>query len=188
MIVIGRSEDASVLADELDGLPERPAVVSCVMDPVDARLGAGTTGPVIDAARTHEATVVVLDRVAQADQTIVDQVALLHETGVRVRTLSLFYDEWLGKLPASELERVSLMFDIGELHRIRYGRMKRLTDVAIATLALPALVAVTAIVLVGNAVGNPRAPALPPAASGQARRGFRDPQVPLDAAGGDGPR
>ncbi len=154
VIVIGRSEDASLLAGELDGLPERPAVVSCVMDPAEARLGAGVTGPIVDAAREHEATVVVLDRVAQADQTIVDQVALLHEAGVRVRTLSLFYDEWLGKLPASELERVSLMFDIGELHRIRYGRMKRLTDVAIAAVALPALVVVTCLVVVGDIVGK----------------------------------
>ena len=43
------------------------------------------------------------------------QAAALHESGVRVRTLSLFYDEWLGKLPVSELERISLLFDMGEL-------------------------------------------------------------------------
>ena len=47
--------------------------------------------------------------------------ALLHETGIRVRTLSLFYDEWPGKLPVAELERMALMFDIGEVHRARHG-------------------------------------------------------------------
>ena len=47
---------------------------------------------------------------------------------MRVRTLSLFYEEWLGKLPLSELERASLLFDIGELHGARYGRVKRLLD------------------------------------------------------------
>ena len=44
---------------------------------------------------------------------------LLHEQGIRVRTLSMFYEQWLGKLPVSELERVSLLFDIGEIHAPR---------------------------------------------------------------------
>ena len=77
-----------------------------------------------------DASIIVLDRVAQNDESIVTQAAQLHGRGVRIRTLSLFYDEWLGKLPLSELERVSLMFDIGELHRLRYGRLKRLFDVS----------------------------------------------------------
>ena len=50
------------------------------------------------------------------------QAALLHAKGVRVRTLTLFYDEWLGKLPLSELERLSLLFDINEIHRPLYAR------------------------------------------------------------------
>ena len=159
VVVIGRSEDVASLTAELEGHPERPAVIVAAIDPDDARLHTGGKGPVIETARAEEATVVVLDRLAQADQTIIDQVALLHEAGVRVRTLSLFYDEWLGKLPASELERMSLMFDIGELHRIRYGRMKRLTDITIAVLAIPALAVVTGVVIIGNALGN-RGPVL----------------------------
>ena len=67
-----------------------------------------------------------------ADESIVAQAAELHESGVRIRTLSLFYDQWLGKLPLSELERVSLLFDIGELHRARYGRIKRIVDTSAA--------------------------------------------------------
>ena len=50
---------------------------------------------------------------------------MLHEEGVRVRTMSLFYEQWLGKLPIGELERVSLLFDIGELHAAGYARVKR---------------------------------------------------------------
>ena len=46
----------------------------------------------------------------------------LHEDGVRIRTLSMFYEQWLGKLPIGELERVSLLFDIGELHAVGYPR------------------------------------------------------------------
>jgi lipopolysaccharide/colanic/teichoic acid biosynthesis glycosyltransferase len=80
--------------------------------------------------------------------------ALLHERGIRVRTLSLFYEEWLGKLPIGELERVSLMFDIGEIHRLRYGRLKRLLDLSAAVLLLPVLAVVVPLVALGNLVGN----------------------------------
>ena len=52
-------------------------------------------------------------------------------TGVRIRTLSLFYEQWLGKLPIGELERVSLLFDIGEVHAAWYARVKRLLDVGL---------------------------------------------------------
>ena len=71
-----------------------------------------------------------------------------------MRSLTLFYDEWLGKLPLSELERVSLMFDIGELHRARYGRLKRLIDLAAAVAGLVALAVVTPAVAVGNLIAN----------------------------------
>ena len=47
-------------------------------------------------------SVLVLDREAQAETTLVGQAAALHSEGMRVRTLSLFYEEWLGKLPAGE--------------------------------------------------------------------------------------
>ena len=64
---------------------------------------------------------------------------MLHESGVRVRTRSLFYEEWLGKIPVHELGRVALFFDIGEVHRDRYGRMKRVFDVVVGVVGLIAL-------------------------------------------------
>jgi lipopolysaccharide/colanic/teichoic acid biosynthesis glycosyltransferase len=78
----------------------------------------------------------------------------MHERGLRVRTLSLFYEEWLGKLPVSELERLSLMFDVGELHRARYGRVKRLIDVGTAAVGLPVLALVIPVVFLGNLVAS----------------------------------
>ena len=77
------------------------------------------------------ANLLVLDREAQECEEIVAQAAVLHAKGVRIRTLSLFYDEWLGKLPVSELERISLLFDINEIHRPVYARdeaLPRLRD------------------------------------------------------------
>src|SRR3954470_3346363 len=72
----------------------------------------------------------------------------------RVRTLSLFYEQWLGKLPVSELERVSLLFDIGEIHAPRYARVKRLADIAVSALAVPVLLVTIPVVALGNRLGN----------------------------------
>ncbi len=96
----------------------------------------------------------VLDREAQADEHIVAQAALLHERGARVRTVSLFYEQWLGKIPLWELERVSLMFDIGEVHRDSYSRLKRLIDIALAAVCLPVLLVAIPCVAVANLLGN----------------------------------
>jgi lipopolysaccharide/colanic/teichoic acid biosynthesis glycosyltransferase len=71
-----------------------------------------------------------------------------------VRTLTLFYDEWLGKLPVWELERVSLMFDIGELHRARYGRLKRLFDFTVAAAGLVGLAIAIPFVVIGDLMAN----------------------------------
>ena len=91
--------------------------------------------------RERHATVVVLSRQAQNDDDVVVQATSLHEAGVRIRTLSMFYEQWLGKLPINELERVSLLFDIGELHAVRYARVKRLLDIVLASCGLVALAA-----------------------------------------------
>ena len=153
MAVAGLDE-AFQLSDALDASPERPAVVVGVIVPSVAMTTDPKCRPLIELVEEKRATAVVLDRVAQNDESIVAQAAILHERGVRIRTLSLCYDEWLGKLPLSELERVSLMFDIGEVHRARYGRLKRIVDIAAGVAGVVALVVVTPFVLVGNVMGN----------------------------------
>ena len=52
------------------------------------------------------------------------------------------------------LERTSLFFDIGELHRARYGRAKRLVDVPLALAGVVVLAVVIPIVWLGNLAGN----------------------------------
>jgi len=66
----------------------------------------------------------------------------------------MFYEQWLGKIPINELERVSLLFDIGELHAVSYARIKRLLDTALAACGLVALALVTPVVLIGNLFAN----------------------------------
>ena len=151
--VAGLAEGVHLTA-ELAAHPERPAVLVCVLSPSEAAVKRPGEYPVIEAVRTAQATAVVLDRVAQSDDSVVAQAAELHEAGIRVRTLSLFYEQWLGKLPLSELERVSLFFDIGELHRARYGRMKRIIDAGLALLGMVPLGLAIPIVWFGNRLGN----------------------------------
>ena len=110
--------------------------------------------PLVDMVRDHQATVVVLSRQAQSEEDVVVQATSLHQRGVRIRTLSMFYEQWLGKIPISELERVSLLFDIGELHGVSYARVKRLLDTALAACGLVVLALVTPVVLLGNLVAN----------------------------------
>ena len=115
---------------------------------------AGEVYPLMDAVVWGEATVVVLGTDAQFDERIVDQVAALHEFGVRVRTRSLFYEEWLGKIPVQRPGRVALFFDIGELHRDRYGRTKRIFDVVFGVIGVIVMVVAIPFVFVGNLIGN----------------------------------
>ncbi len=154
VVVVGEGEDAASLAAEISRSAERPASLEAVIAPAEARRGPGHSAPLTDLVSRSRASVVVLDRAAQMDQTIVEQAARLHATGVRIRTLSLFYDEWLAKLPIGELERVSMMFDIGEIHRQRYGRAKRVVDVAVAVAVLPVLLLITPVLWLGNRMGN----------------------------------
>ena len=57
-------------------------------------------------------------------------------------------------LPFTDLERVSLLFDIGEVHRAQYGRLKRVIDLVLATIGLVALAVAIPFVLVGDLVAN----------------------------------
>jgi lipopolysaccharide/colanic/teichoic acid biosynthesis glycosyltransferase len=148
VVAVADPDEVAAFVSELNQRPERPASLVWAMAPGDTDVG------LLDAVDEMHATVVVLARAAQSDDRVVAQAAALHERGVRIPTLSLFYDEWLGKMPISELERMSLMFDIGELHRVRYTRFKRLADVAAAVIGAPFLVLALPFVLLGNLVAN----------------------------------
>ncbi len=124
------------------------------LEPAAAEVSGSGARPLAELVQAEGATVLVLDRAAQDQPSVVAQAAALHAAGIRVRTLSLFYEEWLGKLPVGELERVSMMFDIGEVHRQRYTRVKRVVDVALGAAGTLVLTLVTPVVLVTNQFGN----------------------------------
>jgi lipopolysaccharide/colanic/teichoic acid biosynthesis glycosyltransferase len=147
--------EADALRADLDTRPERLARLVAVLTPAEAVPTVDIPAPVVDAANASGASVVVLGHRAQADEGVVAQAALLHGAGTRVRTLSLFYDEWLGKLPVTELERISLMFDIQELHAPRYARLKRLVDMGAGAVGVLVLVIVAPAIWLVDRFGNP---------------------------------
>ena len=153
LVFVGRRDEGELLRDELAGGPERAAQLVTVLSCAEAR-STGDRPPLITAADDAGATLLVLDREAQGDEHIVAQAALLHERGLRVRTVSLFYEQWLGKFRSGSWKRVSLMFDIGEIHRGGYSRLKRLIDVGVAILALPVLLISMPLVAMANLLGN----------------------------------
>lgn len=153
VVAVCSPEEAAALEHDLARAAERPARLVGSLAPALARPD-GTDRPLVALARQRGATVVVLDRAAQGDEAVVAQAATLHRQGVRVRTLALFYDQWLGKLPIGELEQVSLMFDIQELHVRQYARLKRMADVAVAALGCLVLVVAVPVVALADLLGN----------------------------------
>jgi len=153
VVAVVTVDEAVALERDLGRSAERPATLVAVLGVEEARPGCRPQ-PLVDAATACQATVLVLDRAAQGDEAVVAQAAVLHGAGVRVRTLSLFYDEWLGKLPVGELERMSLMFDIQELHGRLYARCKRMVDVAVALVGCLVLAMVAPVVAAADLVGN----------------------------------
>lgn len=154
VVVIGDPHDVAALDLELHAAPERPALIAAHMSVAEATETATGERPLEALVAADPPTVIVLDRHAQDVPSIIAQVAALHERGVRVRSLTGFYEEWLGKLPISELERASLLFDIGEVHRTGYGRAKRIFDVPIALLGSALLLIAIPLVWFGNLVRN----------------------------------
>jgi lipopolysaccharide/colanic/teichoic acid biosynthesis glycosyltransferase len=152
LLIAEKPEEFGSLSTDLATAAERPAKIVASETPAD--LAAAEPGYLAELVAARDISMIVLDVAAQANSRVVRDVAEVHRTGVRVRTLSLFYEEWLGKLPISELERVTLLFDIGELHRVRYVRARRFVDVACASLGALGLVGLIPVVLVGNLVAN----------------------------------
>lgn len=158
LAVVAPDEGLALEAD-FQRAPERPGRLVAILDPAAvATVESPSPGErgleLIDVAGATRATVVVLGRDALADEWTVAQAAVLHGRGVRVRTLALFYDQWFGKLPVADLERISLMFDIQELHTRSYARLKRVIDLMAAGIGLVVLVIAVPLVWLADRFGN----------------------------------
>ena len=100
--VVVVAERGETVCDELEAEPDRAEIrpSSSPLEPTAADPDGTAPGPSSDRVRRLGATVVVLDRDAQATSGRRPGGGAAR-VGVRVRTLSLFYEEWLGKLPVA---------------------------------------------------------------------------------------
>lgn len=154
VLVIADPGESGDLEAELRGAAERPSQLVEIMTIDVARRTLNGAEPLVDEAVAERVTLLVLSREAQEHASVVEQAGVLHEAGVRVRSLVAFEEEWLGKLPIAELERTSLMFDISEVHTRGYGRVKRLADVLLAVPGSFVTLVIVPFVLLGDLIGN----------------------------------
>jgi exopolysaccharide biosynthesis polyprenyl glycosylphosphotransferase len=151
---VGRSDEYSALATELANDHMSRAILVGQLSSTEVLATQPDGEPLVLAARSAQPDLLVLDSASLAEPSVVSQAAILHQGGVRVRTVSLFTEEYLGKIPITDLERVSLLFDIGEIHRAQYVRAKRVVDSLVGIAAVIVLMPVSALVLVANLFGN----------------------------------
>ena len=153
VLLVGSADELERLVADLALVPERSAGLVAHLTPEGAT-PTGVARPLVDTVIAQRVTLIVLDNLAQADEEVVSQAAVLHESGVRVRSLVQFYEAWLGKLPVAELERASLFFDISEIHRARYARVKRAIDLGIGLVGMVPFVLSIPVVWLSNLIGN----------------------------------
>jgi len=117
-------------------------------------VGTASGIEVVNTVAREGVTLLILGNQARHAEQFVEAAAVVHRRGVRVRSIESFYEEWLGKLPVSELTQIELMTDIDTLHTAHYSPAKRLLDIVVGAIGLLVLVVVTPFVLVGNLVAN----------------------------------
>ncbi|HXY44967.1 MAG TPA: sugar transferase [Acidimicrobiales bacterium] len=154
VVAVVDGEERERLTRDIGVRPEHHSLLVAAVAPSEITSTPERPTPLEELVDQRRITLVVLSREAQSLEDVVSQAASAHSHGIRIRTLSLFYDEWLGKLPLSELERIALLFDINEIHRPVYARMKRFLDVVLAIVGLPALLVAIPVVALVDLIGN----------------------------------
>lgn len=150
LAVLDAPSEEDDLANDVRASALRPASLRTIVSSAQV----AELGGLPSALEHHDANVLVLDRMALGHEWLVDEAAALHQRGLRVRSVTDFYEEWIGKMPHRELEQSVLLFDIAELHDPGYRRLSRLVDVMVGLAGAVLLVVVTPFVLLGNLVAN----------------------------------
>ena len=154
VFAVAEQEQVAELRSDLVQEQELPAEIVGWLPPAEAGRGGPSERRLLEEVLATGADILVMDVASQAESRIVHQAAELHRLGIRIRTLSLFSEEFLGKIPLSEMERMTLLFDIGEVHRLRYVRTKRVFDVAIALVGMVPLLLAIPLVALADLIGN----------------------------------
>jgi exopolysaccharide biosynthesis polyprenyl glycosylphosphotransferase len=152
ILLIGSEADRYKMSIELDRSIHLPASLVEHLD-----LKSALSMKLADLERLVEnsrISLIVANSEATENESLVDRVAKIHASGVRFRTLQLFYDQWLGKVPITEIGKLNLLHDVGEIHVDAYGRVKRVVDIVAGGICLLLIVPLYPIVLFMNLFGN----------------------------------
>jgi lipopolysaccharide/colanic/teichoic acid biosynthesis glycosyltransferase len=168
---------ALVHADDVAGLqndcsrefpfPEAPFVLVDVVTTDDVALLV-SPADVYERLAAQEPSLIVAGDSLTTIPRVVDAVTVLHRSGVKVRTLAQFYEEYIGKESLGELTRMTMLFDVRTVHHSTYRRTKRVIDLVGATVGLGLMLVLLPFVFAGNLVGN------------RGRTLFRQPRVGRD--------
>ncbi len=145
--VVAPDDGKQLIVDVADGPVERRFTLAAVFTT------EGDYLHLAEACRQRGATTLVLGTAPSTHPFVIDAAEELHRDGVRVRSLDDFYDESIGKLPLSALDRFALMGDIESLHG-GYAPLKRAIDIVLALLGSLLLLVLIPFVLIGNLFGN----------------------------------
>jgi lipopolysaccharide/colanic/teichoic acid biosynthesis glycosyltransferase len=147
LAVVNRT-DADQLRDEA-----RTPRLELPFEVIEAITDESEYPSIVDRCGRGAITDLVLGPRALVSPVVIEQAEVLHRGGMRVRSLEKFYDDRLGKLPLSSLDRFALMGDIETLHG-GYAPLKRAIDLVFAALGALVLLVLLPLVLLGNAIAN----------------------------------
>ena len=145
--VINSTDAAQLELDSAEGpWEERFNLIEIITDEKDF-------GSLLRVFTDGHANTLVLGPVASVNPVVVSQAEALHQDGARIRSLDNFYDQVLGRLPLSTLDRFALMGDIESLHGA-YAPLKRGLDLVLAFVGMLALIIALPFVIIGNLIAN----------------------------------
>jgi lipopolysaccharide/colanic/teichoic acid biosynthesis glycosyltransferase len=150
VVLLCTEEQARQVHEDVDYHTEIPCSIVGTFDIAASRDLDGILGEI---RRLGPSTVVYSSDSSQ-DENVVAALTEIHLWGLRVRDLTGFYDEYIGKVPIRELASTAILFDLREVQHPLYSRASRMLDVSFSLVALLFLSLLLPVIWVGNLAGN----------------------------------
>jgi len=150
VVLLCTEEQARQVQEDVDYHTEIPC---SIVETFDIAASPDPRG-VLDQIRRHSPTTVVYSADSSEDAKVTAALTEIHLWGLRVRDLTGFYDEYIGKVPIRELASTAILFDLREVQHPLYSRVSRILDILFGVIALVLLIAILPLVWLGNALGN----------------------------------
>ncbi|MFM8857800.1 MAG: sugar transferase [Actinomycetota bacterium] len=150
VVLLCSAEQSGQVREDVEYHTEIPCSIVATFDIVSS----SDLRNVLEQIRSHGPTTVVYSVESSQDENVIAALTEIHLWGLRVRDLTGFYDEFIGKVPIRELASTAILFDLREVQHPLYSRVSRILDVSFSVVALLVLVAILPLVSIGNAMGN----------------------------------